>query len=197
MGMKKALLPLLIGLLVGCLAIAARVALADTPPPVASASAVASVAAPSAAASHGEMPGCNETVEHRLLSPEIIGPLVSVPTTFFTVLAIVVVSLIYRFRKDKQRLETVRFLAERGHDVPVELLVPRAKSTNIGTLKSGLVLLLGGAGLSISLLLAHQTDAVGFGLIPGFIGVAYLVVWKVDRAQAGKAPGGAQGGFGA
>jgi hypothetical protein len=200
--MKNALLPLLLGLLVGCLAVATRVALADPAPPIASVAAPATAtapASPSATASHPGMSGCTEVRVHEpsLLAPETLGPLLGVPTTFFTILAIVVASLVYRFRRDKQRLDTVRFLAEKGQDIPVELLVARAKSTSIGTLKAGLVLLLGGAGLSISLLLAHVTDAAGFGLIPGFIGLAYLIVWRVDRAQAGKGPGAARGGVGA
>jgi hypothetical protein len=186
MDMKRALLPLLLGLFVACLAVAARAALAEPPPPAASAEPPVAASSSAVAPSRGSAPGCEEPrrQEPSLFAPEVIGPLVSVPTAFFTVLAIVAMSLLYRYRKDKQRLETVRFLADKGQEVPLELLVPPAKRITTGTLKAGLVLLLGGTGLSVSLLLAHETDAVGFGLIPGLIGVAYLVVWKVESGQA-------------
>jgi hypothetical protein len=151
-------------------------AFADPPPATPATPAVAPAATPAAA------PDCDES--SGLLRPEVIGPLVSIPATFGTILAIVFGALTYRYRREKQRLDTVKYLVDKGNNVPVELLVPPTPVKKLADLRRGLILLLGGTGVSVSLLIAHDTDAMAFGLIPGLIGVAYLIVWKVERAQA-------------
>jgi hypothetical protein len=214
MVMKRAIFPIFLGLLLAIAGITARIACAEPPPEAPASAATATAPEQQAREEagrrdrHGDhadrtrrgdrddrddrdgrdgrdrRDGADCTESGGLFAPEVIGPLVSVPTVFATAFAIVIAALVYRFRREKERLETVRYLADKGHDVPVELLAPTAKAKQNTDLRRGLVLLLGGLGVAASFAIGHQFDGMGFGVLPGLIGVAYLVVWRIERRQA-------------
>lgn len=98
--------------------------------------------------------------------------------------------------------ETLRIAYEKGQPVPPELIealqrnvAPRVISTPERDLRLGIVLVavgLGFAGLgyglwyglmSVNEIAAYVSggSTAGFGAIPGFIGVAYLILWATRR----------------
>jgi hypothetical protein len=102
-----------------------------------------------------------------------------VPTVFFfTLLAIVCAALYAGFRKDGNRHQTLRALIEKGGEIPKDLLLPQRGSD----LRKGIVLVCTGLGLAIALKqVPLEMRLWTVGVIPGLIGVGYLVVWRLER----------------
>jgi hypothetical protein len=121
-----------------------------------------------------------------LLGPDVLIPLVVPTVTFCTLTVMVAIVLYFRYRSQRLRQELYTSFLERGAPIPAELLASKPRTGSVD-LRRGMVLLLGGIGLSLSLLLAHLPEGSGFGLIPALIGVGYLVVWKMEsRANGGE-----------
>ena len=107
-----------------------------------------------------------------------------VPVAFFAlIIGIVGIALYSNFRKDKQKHETLRLVIEKGGEIPAALLVnaPNPRSD----LRRGLLLLSVGLALGI-LLLATKSGhgAWTAALIPTFLGVAYLVMYRFEKKPA-------------
>lgn len=119
----------------------------------------------------------NDATEHD--SPvEIFVPLFF----FICILGVVGGGLFHSYRKEKQRHETLRLMVERGATIPPELLVPRKRV--VSDLRKGILLLGAGAGLIPSLLLlSHTPHAWTLGLLPIFVGLGYLITWKLERRE--------------
>jgi hypothetical protein len=105
-------------------------------------------------------------------------------------LGIVVVVLTFRHRRQKLAHETMRLMIEKGLPVPMELInpPPPAKPPK-NDLRRGLIWLALGIGLTILLLKLWEDESVwALGLIPAFIGAAYLLCWGIgvfrERPQA-------------
>jgi hypothetical protein len=111
-------------------------------------------------------------------APEELVPLLVPVASFGAIVAVVAIVLFFRYRTQRLRHEMYRVFLEKGEPIPPELLGRRASQN--GDLRRGLVLLGGGVGLTLAILLAHQPEAAGFGLIPALIGVGFLVVWKIE-----------------
>lgn len=128
---------------------------------------------------------------------------VLVPVAFFAMIAAIVLVPGYLRSQDRARMhETLRIAYEKGQPVPPELIealqrnvAPRVISTPERDLRMGIVLVavgLGFAGLgyglwyglmSVNEIAAYVSggSTAGFGAIPGFIGVAYLILWATRR----------------
>jgi len=117
-------------------------------------------------------------IPDQLLQPEVIGPLFVTPAFFATVLVSIVVVLWFRSRSERARHEVATALAERGQPVPPELFAAARKPTS--DLRRGMVLVALGVGFALALVIAGQASAAGFGLIPAFTGIGYLVVWRIE-----------------
>jgi hypothetical protein len=97
---------------------------------------------------------------------------------FLAVVALVVISAIrFRHATAGRRLELARRMVEKGIEPPAELI-----GANHGSdLRRGLVLVFTGVGLLLASLVASRTGSGASetlspaGLIPGFIGLGYLV----------------------
>jgi hypothetical protein len=105
-----------------------------------------------------------------------------VPVTLFLVILLGVVSThMLRIRKQAQLHQTLRLMIEKGTDIPPELFAP--PSSVHGDLRRGLVLV--GIGLSLLILIGMVDGFAGgswaVGLIPAFIGAAYLIVWRYSQ----------------
>jgi hypothetical protein len=126
-------------------------------------------------------------------SPGDLVPLFVPIASFGATIAIVAVVLFFRHRSQQTRQEIYRTFLEKGEPIPPQLLGARASRNT--DLRRGMVLLAGGIGVSLALLLAHEGGLAGYGLIPAFIGIGFLVVWKVE-ARSGAEQDAAEKGSG-
>lgn len=91
---------------------------------------------------------------------------------FLAVVALIVISAIrFRHATTRRRLELARRMVEKGLEPPPELV----GAHNGSDLRRGLVLVFTGVGLLLASLLGGGRDLSPAGLIPGFIGIGYLV----------------------
>jgi len=108
---------------------------------------------------------------------EIVVPL----ALFVTILLVVISTLVLRYRRHAQIQETLRLMIETGTEIPPELLTPPV--SQYGDLRRGLILV--GVGLSLSTLIGlaegFGSGSWAVGLIPAFIGAAYLIVWRYSQ----------------
>ncbi|HEX4944716.1 MAG TPA: DUF6249 domain-containing protein [Usitatibacteraceae bacterium] len=94
-------------------------------------------------------------------------------------LLVIAIVLFYKHQRNRMRQETILKLAEKGLPVPPELfrLPEHAPSP-----KGGLVLL--ALGIALSAFFWERGQPWSIGLIPGLMGVALLIAWKIDSRKA-------------
>ena len=105
-----------------------------------------------------------------------------VPVTLFLVILLGVVSThMLRIRKQTQLHQTLRLMIEKGTDIPPELFTP--PNAMHSDLRRGLVFV--GVGLSLLIFIGMDegfaSGGWAIGLIPAFIGAAYLIVWRYSQ----------------
>jgi hypothetical protein len=105
-----------------------------------------------------------------------------VPVTLFLAILLGVVSThMLRIRKQAQLHQTLRLMIEKGTDIPPELFAPPNAAHS--DLRRGLVLV--GIGLSLLILIGmvegFASGSWAVGLIPAFIGAAYLIVSRYSK----------------
>jgi hypothetical protein len=105
-----------------------------------------------------------------------------VPTALFLSILLGVFSThMLRIRKQAQLHQTLRVMIEKGTDIPPELFAPPNAANS--DLRRGLVLV--GIGLSLLILIGmvdgFADGSWAVGLIPAFIGAAYLIVWRYSQ----------------
>jgi Domain of unknown function (DUF6249) len=88
--------------------------------------------------------------------------------------------LYYKLRRNDRVHETALQLAEKGHPVPPEIFGSARKSDS--DLRWGVVLTL--LGIALTLAFSQVGAPWAFGLIPTFMGVGYLIVWKIETGRA-------------
>ena len=102
-------------------------------------------------------------------------------TSFVLPLALVALILYYKHRKARLTHETITRLVEKGLPVPPELLDPPRRGH--ASLRGGLVLI--AMGVALSLFFAGWGPGWSIGLIPGLMGAALLLSWKIESRKAG------------
>lgn len=90
-------------------------------------------------------------------------------------LVIIAIVLYYKHQRNRMHQETILRLAEKGLPVPPELLQPPDRNPSP---KGGLVLL--ALGIALSAFFWERGLPWSIGLIPGLMGVALLVAWRID-----------------
>jgi hypothetical protein len=106
---------------------------------------------------------------------------------FLAVVALIVISAIrFRHATTRRRLELARRMVEKGLEPPPELV----GAQNGSDLRRGLVLVFTGVGLLLASLLGGGRDLSPAGLIPGFIGIGYLVSHRFAVRGSSGNPGG-------
>jgi len=115
-----------------------------------------------------------------LNGPAVLIPLLGMLVTFGLPLLLVAVILYYKHRKNALTHETIAKLAEKGLPVPPELLAPPPPRGE-PNLQAGLVLL--GLGLGLGIFFLEVGAPWSIGLIPGLMGVAILIGWKIERGR--------------
>jgi hypothetical protein len=101
---------------------------------------------------------------------------------FLAVVALIVISAIrFRHATMGRRLELARKMVERGLEPPPELV---GASTG-NDLRRGIVLVCTGVGLLLASIAGGSEGLSPAGLIPGFIGVGYLISHRFARTSGG------------
>ena len=103
-------------------------------------------------------------------------------------LPVILVGIILWFKHRKLKIthETIARLAEKGLPVPPELLEPPAHNRN-AALRGGLVLV--GLGIALAVFFVTTRGPWSIGLIPGLMGVALLIAWRIESRQDDKGSG--------
>jgi hypothetical protein len=124
---------------------------------------------------------------HAVQHDDVPAVAIVVPVVLFlVVLLIVVVGLYVAFRKDAHRHETIRKLIEKEAPIPPELLTPQTRRSD---LRRGLIFMGSGLGLAIALVVMPNTEkAWALGAIPLFIGMGYLIAWRIEGRSSASSP---------
>ena len=99
-----------------------------------------------------------------------------VAIVFACPVAIVLVILVYRYRRNQLLHKTLAALIDKGVAIPPELLQPEKRPKS--DLQRALTLMGVGLGLIIFFAVQHE-EAWGLGFIPLLMGVGYLLAWKL------------------
>lgn len=99
---------------------------------------------------------------------------------FLVPAAVVGIIVWYKARNTQLMHETALKLAEKGQPVPPELFADRAGPYS--DLRRGLVLVMLGLGICLALYFCGLRFWA-FGIIPMFMGLGYLIVWKLVSVE--------------
>ncbi len=134
-------------------------------------------------------------IKDTALDKTLIIPLAGILFSAFAVtIPVFIVALVLRFqyKKRKQRMELINKYLESGQGVPKELLVDGSSSGQVdgnSNMKHGLLLMGVGVGLLLALGFLAGWNIAAIGLIPFFIGVARVVIWRLEESKSAE-PGG-------
>jgi hypothetical protein len=95
----------------------------------------------------------------------------------------VFVTLWHRRQVTEMRLKAMLDLAERGRDVPFELLAVRPTKPGIVDLRLGMVLASIGIGALLFAFTLQEHPVWGLGLLPLFAGIGFLLTWRIGRSS--------------
>ena len=112
---------------------------------------------------------------------EILVPLTAIVMGIGMPLILAAMVMVFQTRKTERLHEFALRLAEKGQPLPPEFLL--GKASPYSDLRRGLVLV--GLGIGLSVCLWQIGVPWGFGLIPLFMGIGYLMVWKLDHTESG------------
>ena len=121
--------------------------------------------------------------------PEFVLPIVAIVflTLFGAPVLIVAVILYFGFSKSRMQHKTIRMLVEKGQPVPAELLAPPTPAVRQRSdMRRGVIWTTLGAGVMLFLGAVNdwESGAWALGLIPFFIGLGFLVVWKLEGGKS-------------
>ncbi len=99
---------------------------------------------------------------------------------------VIIVGLIlwYKARRNQLMHETALKLAEKGQ--PVSPFFYADQNSPFASLRTGVVLFMLGIGISLALYLCG-IKFWAVGIIPMFMGIGYLIVWKLEGGGTGAA----------
>jgi hypothetical protein len=124
----------------------------------------------------------------------ILIPTIALGGTFLTIVLVVLIPLLFGYRRARRQQEIIMTMVEKGMPVPVHLVSPQF---NRSDLRTGIILLCVGAGVSLALLSMAQ-NAWALGLVPLFIGIGYTSVGLIEKRRGSARQESARGAdFGA
>jgi len=106
---------------------------------------------------------------------EVLVAMTGMLASFGLPVLVIVIILVYKHQRNRLQQETILRLAEKGLPVPPELLRPPPSGTSP---KAGLVLL--ALGIALSVFFWERGQPWSIGLIPGLMGLALLLAWKIE-----------------
>jgi len=110
---------------------------------------------------------------------EVLVAMTGMLASFGLPLLVIAIVLAYKHQRNRLHQETILKLAEKGLPVPPELLQPPERSPSP---KGGLVLV--ALGIALSVFFWERGQPWSIGLIPGLMGVALLVAWRIDSRSS-------------
>jgi len=131
------------------------------------------------------------TAEKFAVDPsKMIGKIIPImPIVFFTfILLVLTIPFYFNFKKTKGRQLIINNLIEKGQEIPKELIVPAKRNVRTDFHK-GIILISFGLGISVVLLsikIPVNFNLWTLGLIPLFIGLGYLISFKLDKSNINK-----------
>ncbi len=110
---------------------------------------------------------------------------------FGALVTMVLLAQVFATRRERIRQETLRAMVDRGMEIPPGLIGDRARRSS--DLRSGLVLVGAGMGVSLAFALVHLNGQSGsglwsIGLVPILMGGGYLVAWRVEARNTSDCP---------
>ncbi len=138
---------------------------------------------------------------HNFFNSENFGLLVPIFGMLIPIVAIIS-GVVQSWQSEAQRHETIRELARNGQPIPPELLQRGRIKVQVNgdngsaanndstarvsaSLRKALILIAVGMGVCAALYIVAPVEWLwGFGLIPLFLGIAYLVIWKIEASSA-------------
>lgn len=122
-------------------------------------------------------------------------PVLATLIVFSAAVAIVAIALFVHYRKQVLRNKERMAAIEKGIALPDLAEVSVRTETHAykeGSLRTGLILLFAGIGLTLALYVNSGENGAVWGAFVGFIGLGYLVYWliagrKIDRTDEGAA----------
>lgn len=100
--------------------------------------------------------------------------------TFAAVVLIIFLVLRYRKIREKGRYDLYVKALEAGQPLPDKFFEEPAK-TSSSNLRRGAVLIAVGLGMAVLGLLGKNVVMIGIGAIPGFIGIAFMLIYNIER----------------
>ena len=109
--------------------------------------------------------------------------------SFAMVVGIVWLGVGLKLKRNKMLHETIRLMIDKGQPIPPELLQPQELASRPRSdLRTGLVMIAVGIGLSLLLISLHDLPRgiAAVGVIPFLMGVAFLIAWKIESNKNGQ-----------
>jgi hypothetical protein len=124
----------------------------------------------------------------QVFSEDVLIPIVGMIGSFSFVSAIVAMALYSRNRRDQRRFQALQQMIDKGLPIPPDLLASPAGSD----LRRGVILISTGLGVALffKMLVGATPGLWTIGGIFVFIGLGYLLAWKLEGKQS--KPGSAQ-----
>lgn len=119
----------------------------------------------------------------REIDPEAM---LAIPIVFLTPIAIVAIIAFTNRRKRELVHQTIDKIIESGQPLPIPLLEALHRGNNRSSLRSGATNVALGFGGGIALWVIADADVATIALIPLFIGVAQLIISRVERGERNK-----------
>jgi hypothetical protein len=103
------------------------------------------------------------------------------------ILSLFVIPYYFNLKKAKGREQIILKLIEKDKDIPIELFAKPQKAT-ASDLRKGIILIAFGLGLCIAafIILKVHSNFWTIGLIPMFIGIGYVISFKLDHSNKNK-----------
>ena len=124
---------------------------------------------------------------HQPMPGEAVAILVPL-SSFAMIIAIIGIGVSAKVKRNNAWHQTIRLMIEKGQPIPPELLRPQVASRRPRSdLRSGLLFVALGAAVMIAAWMGHfQGIVLGLSLVPLFIGIAFLITWKIESQKNGQ-----------
>lgn len=109
-------------------------------------------------------------------------PIVAIVACFGAPIIIVGLLVWLRYKRRQLIHQSISVMVEKGVEIPPHLFDEEKRQPG-SAMRRGLVLVGVGFGIILFFLFNGEYEGVGIGFIPLMIGVAYLVVWKLENRQ--------------